>query len=232
VAEGEIVGLYGVVGSGRSSLLASIWGANSHARGEIRIKGKVLACSGIAERIEAGMAYVPEDRRNRGLVMHHSVLDNTMLPRLPFYRAASGLPVLSWHAARRGVRKLLADRNVKYGKLSDRVSTLSGGNQQKIMIGRWFGEDAGLFLLDEPTRGVDVRSKAEIHAMCRRFAESGGAVLFVTSDIEELLMLAGRVLVMAHGRITLDAPGETMTRQSVIDAAFHAPERDYLQETG
>ncbi|MCT7378319.1 sugar ABC transporter ATP-binding protein [Chelativorans salis] len=232
VNAGEIVGLYGVIGSGRSSLLASIWGANSLARGEIRIKERALPAAGIAERIAAGVAYVPEDRRNRGLVMHHSVLDNAVLPRLSLYRAASKLPVPSWRAARRGIRRLLADGNVKYGKLSDRVSTLSGGNQQKVMIGRWFTDEAWLFLLDEPTRGVDVRSKAEIHSMCLRLAEDGGAVLFVTSDIEELLMLAGRVLVMAHGRITLDAPNHAVTRQSILDATFHAPDRDPIRKTG
>jgi ABC-type sugar transport system ATPase subunit len=109
---------------------------------------------------------------------------------------------------------------VKYGRLSDRISTLSGGNQQKAMIGRWFADDVELLLLDEPTRGVDVRSKADIHALCRRLGRSGTAVLFVTSDIEELLMLAGRILVMAGGRITLDVVNRGVTRQQVVDASF------------
>ncbi|MBE1207944.1 sugar ABC transporter ATP-binding protein [Aminobacter carboxidus] len=220
VHAGEIVGLYGVVGSGRSSLLKSIWGANPLARGGLTLDRKQLPPAGISRRIREGVAYVPEDRRGRGLVMQHSILDNVLLPRLPLYRAMRRLPVVSWQLARRGVRKLLGDRSVKYGRLGDRISTLSGGNQQKIMIGRWVGPSCRLFLLDEPTRGVDVRSKAEIHALCRRLAGEGTAVLFVTSDIEELVMLAQRILVMAHGRITLDAANRDLSRQDIVHAAF------------
>ncbi|GAA2839065.1 ribose transport system ATP-binding protein/rhamnose transport system ATP-binding protein [Aminobacter aminovorans] len=220
VHAGEIVGLYGVVGSGRSSLLKSIWGANPLARGELTLDGKLLPPTGISKRIREGVAYVPEDRRGRGLIMQHSILDNVLLPRLPLYRAMRRVPVVSWQLARRGVRKLLGDRSVKYGRLGDRISTLSGGNQQKIMIGRWVGPSCRLFLLDEPTRGVDVRSKAEIHALCRRLAGDGTAVLFVTSDIEELVMLAQRILVMAYGRITLDAANRDLSRQDIVHAAF------------
>lgn len=118
------------------------------------------------------------------------------------------------------MRQLLGERSVKYGRLGDRISTLSGGNQQKVMIGRWVGPSCRLFLLDEPTRGVDVRSKAEIHALCRRLAAEGTAVMFVTSDMEELVMLSHRVLVMAHGRITLDAANRDLTRQDIVHAAF------------
>lgn len=220
VHSGEIVGLYGVVGSGRSSLLKSIWGANPLARGGLTLDGKLLPPIGISRRIREGVAYVPEDRRGSGLVMQHSILDNVLVPRLPLYRVMRRLPIVSWQLARRGVRKLLGDRSVKYGRLGDRISTLSGGNQQKIMIGRWVGPSCRLFLLDEPTRGVDVRSKAEIHALCRSLAGEGTAVLFVTSDIEELVMLAQRILVMAHGRITLDAANRDLSRKDIVHAAF------------
>jgi len=223
---GEIVGLYGVVGSGRSSLMKSIWGANPLARGALVLDGTPLPGTGISQRIRAGVAYVPEDRRTRGLVMHHSILDNVLLPRLSLNRLLSRLPVVSWRSARRGARTLLAEHNVRYGRLGDRISTLSGGNQQKVMIGRWVQPTCRLFLLDEPTRGVDVRSKAEIHASCRRLAVRGAAVMFITSDIEELLMLAQRVLVMAHGRITLDAANRDLSRETIVHAAFEAAAAD------
>jgi ribose transport system ATP-binding protein len=223
VRTGEIVGLYGVVGSGRSSLLQAIWGAGIVAQGGIRIAGAPLPVTGIESRIRAGVAYVSEDRRNTGLVMHHPILDNAMLPRLSRYRVAPRLPIVSWRAARTGVTGALSRLNVKYGRLGDRISTLSGGNQQKIMIGRWFGAPLTLFLLDEPTRGVDVRSKAEIHRLCNRLAAEDAAVVFATSDLEELLMLATRVVVMAEGAVTLDAPNRALTRQSIIDATFRAP---------
>ncbi len=222
VRAGEIVGLYGVVGSGRSSLLKAVWGASGVAEGDIALEGASLPASGIESRKRAGVAYVCEDRRNTGLVMHHSILDNAVLPHLERHRALEALPVVSWRRARAGIRAALEGLSVKYGGLGDRISTLSGGNQQKIMIGRWFDPSLKLFLLDEPTRGVDVRSKAEIHALCNRLAGKGAAILFATSDLEELLMLASRVVVMAQGAVTLDAPNSAVTRQSVIDATFHA----------
>ncbi|WP_048645857.1 sugar ABC transporter ATP-binding protein [Nitratireductor soli] len=232
VRAGEIVGLYGVIGSGRSSLLKSIWGAHSLARGRVALGGTALPQAGIAARIRAGVAYVSEDRRSTGLIMHHSILDNAILPRLARYRATPRLPVVSWRAARAGARQALSGLNVKYGRLGERISTLSGGNQQKIMIGRWLaGARPRLVLLDEPTRGVDVRSKAEIHALCNRLATEGAAVVFATSDLEELLMLAGRVVVLAQGAVTLDAPNSAVTRQSVLDATFHALARPLPQQT-
>lgn len=231
VRAGEIVGLYGVVGSGRSSLLKAIWGASGVAAGGIALEGAPLPASGIESRKRAGVAYVCEDRRNTGLVMHHSILDNAVLPHLDHHRAVGSLPVVSWRRARAGIRSALEGLSVKYGGLGDRISTLSGGNQQKIMIGRWFDPSLKLFLLDEPTRGVDVRSKAEIHTLCNRLAGEGAAVLFATSDLEELLMLASRVVVMAQGAVTLDAPNSAVTRQSVIDATFHASPQPSKPET-
>jgi ABC-type sugar transport system ATPase subunit len=230
IHRGEIVGLYGVVGSGRSSLMKSIWGANPLARGGLVLDDTRLPNTGISQRIQVGIAYVPEDRRTRGLVMHHSILDNVLLPRLSLNRLLRRLPIVSWRSARRGTRALLAEHNVKYGRLGDRISTLSGGNQQKLMIGRWVQPTCRLFLLDEPTRGVDVRSKAEIHASCRRLASQGAAVMFVTSDLEELLMLAQRVLVMAHGRITLDAANRELSREAIVHAAFETPDASVKEQ--
>lgn len=221
--QGEVIGLYGVVGSGRSTFLKAAWGAKPNASGRIAVNGNAMPPAGIAARLAAGVAYVPEDRRNSGLIMQHSVLDNVVLPRLETCRAAKPLPLISWRKARAGARTVLARLNVRYRRLDHRVSTLSGGNQQKIMMGRWPAETTRLLLADEPTRGVDVRSKAEIHGMCRRLAEGGAAVIFVTSDMEELLALATRILVMAGGSIVLDTPNRNVTRQSILDAVFSRP---------
>ncbi|BCH24122.1 sugar ABC transporter ATP-binding protein [Mesorhizobium sp. L-8-3] len=220
VSAGEIVGLYGIIGAGRSSLLTSIWGASPEAVGTITLAGKRLPPSGIAERIAAGVAFAPEDRRSTGLIMAHSVLDNAVLPNLGDHRAVPVLPVLSPGSMRRGAEAMLAATGVKFGRLSDRIATLSGGNQQKVLIGRWLSDATRLLLLDEPTRGVDVRSKAEIHALCRGLAARGTPVIFATSDIEELFMLAGRIVVLAHGAVVLDAPAETLGRQDVLAATF------------
>ncbi|MVA97419.1 ATP-binding cassette domain-containing protein [Nitratireductor sp. CAU 1489] len=225
IGGGEIVGLYGIVGSGRSSLLKSIWGANPLCRGSLVLDRSALPRTGIRSRIAAGVAYVSEDRRNTGLIMHQSILDNAALPRLGRYRAHRGLPVLSHRRLRAGVDAILSGLAVRFGRLDDRISTLSGGNQQKIMIGRWLDDDIRLLLLDEPTRGVDIRSKADIHALCRARAAGGAAVLFATSDIEELLMLASRIVVMAQGAVTLDIANSGVSRETVLKAAFHAPAR-------
>lgn len=216
--QGEIIGLYGLVGSGRSSLLASLWGANPAFSGKVSINGRPAGARGIARRIEAACAYVPEDRRRSGLVMSHSIHDNVILPHLREFR---GLPLLlSPRRIRAGVARILDRFRVDYRRTRDRISTLSGGNQQKVMIGRWIRDDTRLLLLDEPTRGVDVGSKAEIHALCRKLAEGGACVVFATSDLEELFQLAGRVLVMAHGAIVLDRPAALVSRRAVLQAAF------------
>lgn len=225
---GEIIGLYGIVGSGRSSLLKALWGAMPRASGRLSLAGRPLPPAGIPSRIRARVAFAPEDRRGSGLVINHSILDNAALPRLSDGRAVAGLPFLSWPALRRNAGAMLERLAVRYGRLTDRIATLSGGNQQKVLIGRWFRPGLRLFLLDEPTRGVDVRSKAEIHALCRQLAGDGTLILFATSDIEELFALAGRIVVMAKGEIVLDAPTAGLTRQQVLAATFRTarPHRD------
>ncbi|MGJ4856018.1 sugar ABC transporter ATP-binding protein [Labrys sp. La1] len=217
---GEIIGLYGIVGSGRSSLLKALWGAMPQARGGLSLAGRSLPASGIPSRIRAGVAFAPEDRRGSGLVVGHSILDNATLPRLSDGRLLAGLPFLSWPSLRRNAGTMLQRLAVRYGRLADRIATLSGGNQQKVLIGRWFRPGLRLFLLDEPTRGVDVRSKAEIHALCRQLAGDGTLILFATSDIEELFALAGRIVVMAKGEIALDAPTDGLSRLQVLAATF------------
>ncbi|MGN8114133.1 sugar ABC transporter ATP-binding protein [Labrys sp. 22185] len=225
---GEIIGLYGIVGSGRSSLLKALWGAMPRASGRLSLAGRPLPPAGIPSRLRARVAFAPEDRRGSGLVINHSILDNATLPHLSDGRAVAGLPLLSWPTLRRKASAMLDRLAVRYGRLADRIATLSGGNQQKILIGRWFRPGLRLFLLDEPTRGVDVRSKAEIHALCRELAGDGTLILFATSDIEELFALAGRIVVMAKGEIALDAPAAGLTRQQVLAATFRTarPHRD------
>ncbi|MFC2249238.1 sugar ABC transporter ATP-binding protein [Labrys portucalensis] len=225
---GEIIGLYGIVGSGRSSLLKALWGAMPRASGRLSLAGRPLPPAGIPSRLRARVAFAPEDRRGSGLVINHSILANATLPHLSDGRAVAGLPLLSWPTLRRKASAMLDRLAVRYGRLADRIATLSGGNQQKILIGRWFRPGLRLFLLDEPTRGVDVRSKAEIHALCRELAGDGTLILFATSDIEELFALAGRIVVMAKGEIALDAPAAGLTRQQVLAATFRTarPHRD------
>ena len=220
---GEIVGLYGLVGAGRSSLLRTLWGATP-GRGLIAIDGQVPG-HGPAGRIAAGCAYVPEDRRREGLANSLSIESNLSLAHLSDFRAVPRLPVPS----RSKIRKFAVATGARLRLVAagpDRSpATLSGGNQQKLLFGRWLGRPIRALLVDEPTRGVDVGAKAEIHAEMRRIAADGAAVLMATSDIEELLALSDRVLVLHAGRLVAELDGSSLTRAAVVAAAFgHAPD--------
>ncbi|WP_029077091.1 sugar ABC transporter ATP-binding protein [Kaistia adipata] len=220
---GEIVGLYGLVGAGRSSLLRTLWGATP-GRGLIAIDGQVPG-HGPAGRIARGMAYVPEDRRREGLALALSIEDNLALAHLADFRARRSLPLPS-KAKIRAFAKRTGDRLrlVAAGPDSS-PATLSGGNQQKLLFGRWLGRPIRVLLVDEPTRGVDVGAKGEIHAEMRRIASDGAAVLMATSDIEELAALSTRVLVLHAGRLVAELDGASLTRAAVVAAAFgHAPD--------
>ena len=220
---GEIVGLYGLVGAGRSSLLRTLWGATP-GRGLIAIDGQVPG-HGPAGRIARGMAYVPEDRRREGLALALSIEDNLALAHLADFRARRSLPLPS-KAKIRAFAKRTGDRLRLVAAGPDRSpATLSGGNQQKLLFGRWLGRPIRVLLVDEPTRGVDVGAKGEIHAEMRRIASDGAAVLMATSDIEELTALSTRVLVLHAGRLVAELDGASLTRAAVVAAAFgHAPD--------
>jgi len=220
---GEIVGLYGLVGSGRSSLLKTIWGATP-GRGLIAINGQVPG-HGPAGRIAAGCAYVPEDRRREGLANALSIESNLSLAHLSDFRAFDRLAVPARTKIRNFARATGARLRLVAGGLDHSPATLSGGNQQKLLFGRWLGRPIRVLLVDEPTRGVDVGAKAEIHGEMRRIAADGAAILMATSDIEELLALSTRVLVLHAGRLVAELDGPSLTRAAVVAAAFgHAPD--------
>ncbi|BCP55995.1 sugar ABC transporter ATP-binding protein [Kaistia sp. 32K] len=220
---GEIVGLYGLVGSGRSSLLKTLWGATP-GRGLIAINGQVPR-HGPAGRIAAGVAYVPEDRRREGLANSLSIEQNLSLAHLSDFRALSSLPAPSRGKIRAFARATGARLRLVAAGPDRSPATLSGGNQQKLLFGRWLGRPIRALLVDEPTRGVDVGAKGEIHAEMRRIASDGAAVLMATSDIEELLALSTRVLVLHAGRLVAELEGPSLTRAAVVAAAFgHAPD--------
>jgi ABC-type sugar transport system ATPase subunit len=225
VSEGEILGLYGLVGAGRSSFMKMLWGARSAEGGSISLDGHVLASGDIPARIRLGGAYVPEDRRHEGLITARSIAENLAISDLSRVRGSATLPVVSRSrlAARAAeIRDMLA---VKMGSPWAMPLTLSGGNQQKLLFGRWFGGKIRLLILDEPTRGVDVGAKAEIHAIVRRIAEEGAAVLMTTSDMDELLALSHRAMVFAAGEVTASLEGAALNPRAIIDAAFQHDNR-------
>ncbi len=205
VRPGEIVALCGAVGSGRTALLSSIFGcAKAGTEGELRVAGELCAFGAPADAIARGLAFVPEDRKGAGLVLSMSVAENLALPSLNSTKlmgrsAAFGLVDASAEAT-------LAQRSIKNlrirGAGTVSVSTLSGGNQQKVVLGKWLDEPPSVLLLDEPTRGVDVGAREEIYGILERLAEQGIAVLFSSSDLAEVMRLAHRVIVLRQGRVS------------------------------
>ena len=222
VHEGEVVALYGLIGAGRSRLLRTLWGVGETTADKVTIDGRPLAKSGPSGRIRQGIAFAPEDRRTQGLVMRHSIAANATLPHLDSFRGWPWLPLPSAERVGGFIADLKQRLDVRMGRPSDAIATLSGGNQQKLMVGRWTPFPIRLLLLDEPTRGVDVGAKGELHRMMRDLADGGAGVLMASSDLEEVLDIADRILVMADGRIVAELNGAAADGDQVLAALFAA----------
>jgi ribose transport system ATP-binding protein len=217
VRAGEIVGVGGLVGCGRSELLNAIFGLDASARGRVQVDGAALDLSLPRDAIAKRVGYVPEDRRNQGLFFQLGVGENILVPFMA--RMAMALGLRRRGAEKRVVNERLADFQVKTASTSSLPGELSGGNQQKLLIARWMSRDTRVLLLDEPTRGIDVGTKAEVYRLVREAAERGAAVLLVSSEMPELLALSDRVLVMCEGRISGELTGEAMTQANILRLA-------------
>ena len=212
VRAGEIVGLSGLVGSGRSELAQTIFGVTPADSGEIRIAGQQVAIRSPAQARSLGVAYVPEDRGTQGLVRPMTVREN-------FSLAALGKVSFGGFIDRGAERKLAGDGvkrfAVKTSSLEQIAGKLSGGNQQKIVLGKWLANGPKLLILDEPTRGIDVGAKAEIHRLMGELAAQGLAILMISSELPEVLGMSDRVLVMREGRIVAEFSREEATQESI-----------------
>ncbi|MGP3984564.1 sugar ABC transporter ATP-binding protein [Streptomyces sp. KR80] len=216
VHRGEIVALAGLVGAGRSEVVQAVFGVDRADAGEVHVGGKALPAGSPTAAMDAGIALVPEDRRQRGLVMEMSIERNIGLTGLN--RLGKG--GLVRRALERGRAADWAARlRLKYDKLSDSVGMLSGGNQQKVVLGKWLATEPAVLIVDEPTRGIDVGTKAEVHRLLSSLAAEGLAVLMVSSDLPEVLGMADRVLVMHEGRLVAEIPRAEATEESVMAAA-------------
>ena len=212
VRAGEIVGLAGLVGSGRSELAQTIFGVTPAEGGEIRIAGARVAIASPAQARALGIAYVPEDRGTQGLVRAMTVREN-------FSLAALGKVAFAGFIDRTAERKLAGDGvkrfAVKASSLEQVAGKLSGGNQQKIVLGKWLANQPRLLILDEPTRGIDVGAKAEIHRLMGELAAQGLAILMISSELPEVLGMSDRVLVMREGRFVAEFSREKATQETV-----------------
>ncbi len=200
VRKGEIVGLYGLVGAGRTELAKSIMGKFAVTEGEVRIEDRPARIRSVAEAIhEYGVGYVSEDRKGDGLILQHSVLANAGVPI--WRKLSNAFGVLSDSRIRAAVTPFLQKLEVKTPSLSQTVGNLSGGNQQKISVAKWLAADVKLLIVDEPSVGIDIKTKAYLHDLLRELADSGTAILVITSDMPEMVALADRIVVMDRYRV-------------------------------
>jgi ribose transport system ATP-binding protein len=217
VKAGEIVGLAGLVGAGRTELLEAIFGARASTAGTIEVRGKLVKRNQPAASIAAGMAMVPEDRKLSGVVLSMSVLDNGSLPRLSSFSVAGWL---RGRARSKAVSDVMSSVRLRSRGLSQEVGTLSGGNQQKVVLARWLTGDVNVLLLDEPTRGVDVGARSEIYRIVTEFAAQGMAVLMASSDMPEIVGLSHRAFVMRNGTFVGELDRDALDHPEVQESVF------------
>jgi ribose transport system ATP-binding protein len=220
VEKGEIVGLAGLMGSGRTEVARILFGLDPHRSGTVRVGGRALRPGDLRARIAAGVAFLTEDRRSEGLMMDASVAENMALAALPLF-ARRGDGRIRENRLTDAMQSLVKRLNLRSdGIHSAPVNTLSGGNQQKVVLGRWLLRELTLFILDEPTRGVDVGAKEEIYRLLAHMTESGMGILVISSEIEELTGLCDRILVMRRGRLQAEFTRAGFDCETILKAAF------------
>ncbi len=217
VHAGEVVCLAGLVGARRTDVALSIFGVVPAESGTIAINGKAVAITNPKQAMELGIAYVSEDRRKLGLAMPMSIVANTTLATLEQFLSRSGL--VNRRRERDVAESFRRRLNIRTPNVNTSVGTLSGGNQQKVMLSKWLNAEPSIMIFDEPTRGIDVGAKAEVHEIIHELAASGVAVLVISSDLPEVLSLADRIIVMREGRQMGIYDGAEATQENVMQLA-------------
>ncbi|MFF3821006.1 sugar ABC transporter ATP-binding protein [Streptomyces bluensis] len=220
VRAGEVVGVAGLVGAGRTEVVRAVFGADPYDKGLVKVAGAKLRRHDVNAAMRAGIGLVPEDRKGQGLVLDASVAENLGLVTL---RGATRGGFVDLQAQHEAAARTAEQLGVRMAGLHQHVRTLSGGNQQKVVIGKWLLADTKVLILDEPTRGIDVGAKVEIYQLINELTAAGAAVLMISSDLPEVLGMSDRVLVMAQGRIAGELPAAEATQDAVMALAVSAP---------
>jgi ribose transport system ATP-binding protein len=215
---GEVVGLGGLIGSGRTEVARLIFGADARDAGTVELNGKVLSARSPRAAVRAGIGFVPEDRKGQGAVLSMPIRINATLAALESVSAPAGF--LAFGRERGYVAGLMASLRIKARSMDADVATLSGGNQQKVVLAKWFHADGDLIILDEPTRGVDVGAKVEIYTLVNQLAERGKAVLVISSEHQELMGLCDRILVMGEGRIRGELQRAEYSEEAILSLSL------------
>jgi len=217
VHRGEILGLAGLVGAGRTEVARAIFGVDGKPSGEILIDGKPVSIKSPRDAIKNGMVMVPEDRKIHGTILKLSISDNIVLSKMEKCVSKS---IISSKLENKLVDELVERIQLKFGNLHDPVSSLSGGNQQKVVVSKALFTDPEIIILDEPTRGIDVKTKSEIHLLISKLAQQGKAIILISSEMPEILGICDRILVLKEGRIKGELSRSAATQEKILELAF------------
>jgi ribose transport system ATP-binding protein len=221
---GEILGFAGLVGAGRTETARLLFGADAKDAGEICIEGKEVKIASPMDAMAAGMGFVPEDRGKQGLVLRMSVMENTVLPTLD--RHTRIRMFLDRLGLRNTAREYVDKLNIRTPSLEQKAMFLSGGNQQKTVVAKWLASQSRVLIMDEPTRGIDVGAKAEVHALMSRLAQEGVGIIMISSELPEILGMSDRILVMSGGRVAAILDREEATQEIIMAYASGEEARD------
>jgi ribose transport system ATP-binding protein len=215
--KGEILGFAGLMGAGRTEVARAIFGADPLEAGEVHVHGQRITLRSPQDAVRAGIGYLSEDRKNFGLATGMDVAANITLPSLSRF--------LRWHifleksGIARTAHKMVDTLRIKTPSLQQTARLLSGGNQQKVVVAKWLVRDCDILIFDEPTRGIDVGAKSEIYKLLNALAEQGKAIIVISSELPEVLLLSHRILVMCEGRITGEVRGDQATQEGLMQLA-------------
>lgn len=218
--KGEVLGVTGLVGAGRTELVKVIFGANKCTEGNMMFEGKIYNPKSPADAVKKGIAMIPEERRSEGLITNKSVGFNINIPNLEKTRINSRIYILSRRKADKIAKEIIGSLFIKTKGADEQILSLSGGNQQKVVLGKWLKRNPSLIIMDEPTRGVDVGARTEIYKLIRSMAKDGISFIIVSSDMEELPGLCDRTLVMAGGIITGELRGSEITKDAMLRLSY------------
>ena len=214
VYPGEVVGLAGLMGSGRTEILETIFGLHIADHGHVEVNGELIKNN--ADAISASVALIPENRRTQGLVLDHSILDNFLLPNLKKF---SKVFYVNTEAGINALEKYISQLNISSDSVHKTVGLLSGGNQQKVILSKWLATNPAVLLLDEPTIGVDIGAKSDIVKLVRHLAAMGSAILVVSSEFEELMAMSDRIIVLKNGSISNNLARTEIASEEILHHA-------------
>ncbi|GAP39565.1 sugar ABC transporter ATP-binding protein [Flexilinea flocculi] len=230
--KGEVLGLAGLVGSGRTELIMTLFGARKRKAGTIIFDGKEFTPNHPKDAVIRGIALVPENRREEGLITNKTLNFNINLPALSVLRNIKSLPFISMKKSSSITTKAIDKFMIKTNGVNSPILNLSGGNQQKVVIGKWLECNPKLIIMDEPTQGVDVGARAEIYKLIRSMSKEGISFLIVSSDVEELPILCDRVIVMANGQFTGELQSCAISKEEILHLSYAEPVQQYIYEQG